>query len=71
MSCLIEEDTYKVIMSGKELHKAIRKLRRDLVHCQTCASREDCQFLASFHAMINVAIDEVNEEWRGQIEGES
>jgi len=63
MSCPIEEDTHKVILTGQELIKAVRKLRRDLTHCQSCENGENCQLRSTFHAMIETAIDEVNQEW--------
>ena len=63
MSCPIEEDTHKLIVTSKELMKAVRKLRRDLIHCEACAAGETCQLRSTFHAMIDTAIDEVNQEW--------
>jgi hypothetical protein len=63
MNCPIQRDTDHVISTTQELVRSMRKLRRDLTHCQACESGETCQLRSTFHAMIDVAIDEVNQEW--------
>jgi hypothetical protein len=63
MICPIPKDTNFVISTTKELIKSMRKLRRDLIHCQDCENVDGCQLRLNFQSMIDTAIDEVNQEW--------
>ena len=63
MNCPIEEDTRQVVLTGEELIKAMRTLRRDLIRCRRCPRSKNCALRTSFRLMIDAAIAEVNQEW--------
>jgi hypothetical protein len=63
MNCPIEDDTRQIILTGEQMVRAMRKLRRDLASCRRCARAKNCALRVSFRAMVDAAIDEVNEEW--------
>jgi hypothetical protein len=64
MNCPIKEDSEKVAKTSKDLIKAMRKLRRDILACDQCITVDTCAIHARFRGLINTAIHEVLQEWR-------
>ena len=63
MNCPIQQDADHVISTTQELARSMRKLRKDLIRCDACENSAACQLRSTFHAVIDAAIDAVNQEW--------
>ena len=61
--CPIREDIERTIEHSKAFLKALHKLRRSLRKCKHCPAGPDCKLLQEWSALIEQAIDEVNQEW--------
>jgi hypothetical protein len=64
MNCPIKEDSEKLAKTSKDLVKAMRKLRRDILACDQCIAVDTCEIHARFRSLVNTAIREVVIEWR-------
>jgi hypothetical protein len=62
-NCPVLKDVNQIQDLSKDLTRTMRKLRRDLLTCQTCGSAEDCPVLKEFNATVTAAIDQVTDEW--------
>jgi hypothetical protein len=62
-TCPVLKDTQRVVHSGEELLRALRRLRRDLLACQDCPSLDGCPLRAEFNLTIDALVAEINEEW--------
>lgn len=62
-NCPVCKDSREVTNLGRDMARAIRKLRRDLRICRRCAHGRECPVLAEMEATISQAIAEVAAEW--------
>jgi hypothetical protein len=67
-ACPVLRDVDLIQDLSKNMAKTMRKLRRDVVSCQNCASGYDCEVLKTFNQKVQTAIDEVNDEWDQETE---
>ncbi len=63
MNCPILKDTEIIRAQGVQLIKSMRKLSRDLKHCQKCPKYEDCETLKSFNLVVREVLVDIGEEW--------
>jgi hypothetical protein len=61
-NCPVKKDTEEIVGLGVDMVKALRRLRRDLQACERCG-RLNCGILETFHTQVDIAIQELNEEW--------
>ncbi len=70
--CPIGEDSLKIAELSHDLVRALRRLRRDLQHCQDCARQRSaapgsegvrCPLRGEYNALVSQAVEEVWEEW--------
>ena len=62
--CPIGEDSLKIAELSHDLLRALRRLRRDLQHCQACSRlAAGCPLRQEYNALVNQAVEEVWEEW--------
>jgi len=66
--CPIGEDSLKIAELSHDLVRALRRLRRDLQHCQDCAAAPGgegvrCPLRGEYNALVSQAVEEVWEEW--------
>jgi hypothetical protein len=65
--CPIGEDSLKIAELSHDLVRALRRLRRDLQHCQECARQTSqalgCPLRGEYNALVSQAVEEVWEEW--------
>jgi hypothetical protein len=62
-NCPIRQDTARIEKISQDMLKALRRLRRDLQACQKCPNADGCAMLESFNAVVQAAIQEVQDEW--------
>jgi len=67
-NCPIGTDSLQVASLSHDLVQAIRKLRRNLIHCRLCRrfvpDQPGCATLSEFNGWLDQAIQEVVEEWQ-------
>jgi ribosomal protein L39E len=61
--CPVWVEAKGVAQVSKDLVRRMRRLRKAMLACRGCTARQDCDFLQSFKAGLDVAIAEVTEEW--------
>jgi hypothetical protein len=61
--CPVQQEAENVKNLSRTLTASIRKLRRSMASCKSCAAADDCPFLASLSGEINTAIQEIADEW--------
>lgn len=64
-SCPIYGDVAAISGLSRDMRRQLRKLKRDLQACDSCAQMDNghCPFLDSFQSQVNAAITAVTEEW--------
>ena len=70
--CPIGEASLKTAELSHDLVRALRRLRRDLQHCQSCSRQSNpgqgeagmlCPLRQEYNALVSQAVEEVLEEW--------
>ena len=61
--CPVSPAVENVIRLGTDMTVALRRLRRDLVQCETYLKLDGCQLRGRFNADILAAITQITEEW--------
>ena len=61
--CPLQVTARNITDLSKSMIKLLRKVRRDLQACNTCARGPDCSLLEQFGAQIRAAISEVWTEY--------
>jgi hypothetical protein len=61
--CPVSQSAEQVRKSGDNLLRAIRRMRRSLIACQTCPQQNECNFRQDFNNQVDALIGELNEEW--------
>jgi hypothetical protein len=62
-NCPVQKDVSQIQDLSKDLTRSMRKLRRDLLACQSCDAAEDCPVLREFNLNVTAAIDQITDEW--------
>lgn len=61
--CAVLETSTKIQALSKDMVKAIRQLRRDLLKCQDCTGCDDCPILDNLNSTITAALQDVWDVW--------
>jgi hypothetical protein len=62
-SCPILLEAREVLDKAKDLHRAIRKIRRSSQRCLTCPGKATCPTSRYFTEAMDIAIRELRQEW--------
>ena len=62
-SCPILLEAREVLDKAKNLHRALRKIRRNSQRCHTCSGKATCPTTRYFTEAIDIAISELYQEW--------
>jgi hypothetical protein len=65
-SCPVIHDALVIQDLGRNFSKALRRLRRDIAHCNTCSALDTCPLLANLNETIQTAINQVLDEWQSE-----
>jgi hypothetical protein len=60
---MVQNKARRVIHLSQDLATAMRQLKREFRHCQTCDCTENCWVWNQFHLQVDQAIEAVNREW--------
>lgn len=61
--CSLRRNLDRVGELGEEMVIALRRLRRSQDECEQCRFIEGCLVKREFNLQVNIAIQEINEEW--------
>lgn len=61
--CPVNIHVQQVLDLSQDLTRAMRQLRRSLRVCDRCPQMESCPLWRKFNALVDQAIQEVNQEW--------
>lgn len=61
--CPLKTDFNHAAFLGKELARAMRKIKRRMSACDACEFLDDCRIRIEFNATVDGIILEVTEEW--------
>lgn len=63
LACPLQEQAEGVLDVAIALVKALRRLRRLRLRCEACSQVESCPFWGQFNRQVDIAIQEINQEW--------
>jgi len=66
--CQVVIDTGRILEHAYLMGYSLHRLRRDLRACKDCSFHDDCRALKEFHQVVQIAINEINDEWTIEVE---
>ena len=61
--CPLKEDFHHAAFLGKELARAMRRIRSKMKICDECDRLEDCGIRREFNSIVDAVIVEIRDEW--------
>lgn len=61
--CPILANRDTITSLSRSMVRTIRRIRRDLQTCSSCAASGECAVLRDFNSQVSIAIQEITEEW--------
>lgn len=63
LDCPVLRDAQRVLSASNDMTRALRTLKRSRRLCRECSRVEGCQVWGEFNRQIDIAIQEINQEW--------